>query len=63
MLHLDYNWDCSEKGIVLDEEFNSDRLGWRGGDYFQLINVNGRQMLRKVGDLEKFIIDGAKDRE
>lgn len=59
MLYLDYTWDCSEKGIMLDEEFDSDKLGWKGGDYFQLININGRQYLRKVGDLEKFIIKGA----
>ena len=56
MLYVDYQWDCSSNGIILDEEFNSDKLGWKGGDYFQLININGRQILRKVGDLEKFII-------
>lgn len=59
MLYIDYTWDCSPSGIILDEEFNSDNLGWKGGDYFQLININGRQYLRKVGDLEKFIIKGA----
>lgn len=58
MLYLDYNWDCSHKGIILDEEFNSDRLGWRSGDYFRFVNVNGRQMLLKIDDLEKFIADG-----
>jgi hypothetical protein len=59
MLYIDYTWDCSPSGIILDEEFDSDKLGWKGGDYFQLININGRQYLRKVGDLEKFIIKGA----
>lgn len=59
MLYIDYSWDCSPEGIKLDEEFNSDQLGWKGGDYFQLININGRQYLRKVSDLEKFIIKGA----
>ena len=54
MLYIDYNWDCSERGIILDEEFNSDRLGWKGGDYFKLINVNGRQILRKVDPVEVF---------
>ena len=58
MLYIDYNWDCGPNGIILDEEFNSDKLGWRGGDYFQLININGRQMLRKVDPLVKFIKDG-----
>jgi len=63
MLYIDYTWDCGPNGIILDEEFNSDQLGWKGGDYFQLINVNGRQILRKVDDLEKFIIKGAVEHE
>ena len=62
MFYLDYTWDCSPKGIVLDEEFNSDKLGWKAGDYFKFVNVNGRQMLVKVEeDLEKFIVKGATD--
>lgn len=48
----------SENGIVLDPEFNSDKLGWRGGDYFKLININGRQMLIKQDKLVKFVEDG-----
>ncbi len=63
MKHFDYDWDLYPDKIILDAELNIDRLGWKGGDYFQLININGRPMLRKVGDLEKFIINGAKDRE
>lgn len=59
MKYYDYDWDCSSNGIILDEEFNSDKLGWKGGDYFKLVNINGRQMLIKVSDLEKFILDGA----
>ena len=61
MLHLDYNWDLSRDGILLDEELNIDRLGWQGGDYFQLVNVNGRAMLRKVDPLIKFLKDGEKN--
>jgi hypothetical protein len=63
MLYLDYTWDCSPNGIILDEEFDMDRLGWENGDYFKLVNVNGRQMLIKVDELEKFIVKGAADRE
>ena len=40
MLYVDYQWDCSPSGIILDEEFDADKLGWKGGDYFQLINEN-----------------------
>ena len=63
MLYIDYSWDCSESGIILDEEFNADRLGWRGGDYFQLVNVNGRCYLRKVDPLVKFIKDGERNEQ
>jgi hypothetical protein len=59
MLHYDYTWNLSSKGIILDAELNTDKLGWKGGDYFKFINVNGQQMLVKVSDLEKFILDGA----
>jgi hypothetical protein len=59
MLHYDYTWDLSSKGIILDAELNTDKLGWKGGDYFKFINVNGQQMLIKVSDLEKFILEGA----
>ena len=61
MLYLDYNWDCSEQGIKLDEEFDADRLGWKGGDYFQLVNIDGRCYLRKVDPVVKFIKDGVKN--
>ncbi|NBP58417.1 hypothetical protein EBU71_18165 [bacterium] len=58
MLYVDYQWDCSPNGIILDEEFNSDKLGWKGGDYFQLVNIDGKQILRKVDPLVKFLKDG-----
>jgi hypothetical protein len=55
MLHLDYNWDCSPNGIILDEEFNSDKLGWRAGDLFRFTNVNGKQILQKIEPIEAFV--------
>ena len=58
MKYIDYEWDIREDRIVLDCELNIDKLGWRGGDYFKLINVDGRQMLVKVDNLEKFLIQG-----
>ena len=60
MLYIDYNWDCSPSGIMLDEEFNVDKLGWKGGDYFQLVNINGRCYLKKVDPVVKFIKDGER---
>jgi hypothetical protein len=58
MLYVDYSWDLSENRIILDEELNIDRLGWRNGDYFQVKNVNGRAQLVKVDPLVKFLKDG-----
>jgi hypothetical protein len=63
MLHYDYTWDLSSRGIILDAELNTDKLGWRGGDYFKFININGQQMLVKIDPLEKFIIDGTTKNE
>lgn len=55
MLYLDYTWDLSPNRILLDEELNIDKLGWKGGDYFKLINVDGRTMLVKEDALVRFI--------
>lgn len=58
MLHFDYNWDLRPDRIILDEELDIDKLGWKGGDYFRVTNVNGRAMLVKVDPLVKFLKDG-----
>jgi hypothetical protein len=58
MLYIDYTWDLESNRILLDNELNIDRLGWRNGDYFQVKNVNGRAMLVKVDPLTKFLKDG-----
>jgi hypothetical protein len=60
MKYYDYNWELDHTGITLDEELDLDRLGWKGGDYFKLINVNGQPKLVKVDVIEKFLIDGVK---
>jgi len=61
MLYYDYNWDLEPNRIVLDEELNTDRLGWRAGDLFKFVNINGRQLLVKVDPLEKFLYEGANN--
>ncbi len=55
MRYIDYEWDCSPERILLDEEFNSDRLGWKNGDIFRFTNINGRQILQKVEPIEAFV--------
>lgn len=58
MKYYDYEWDLEPNRIILDAELNVDTLGWKGGDYFKVVNVNGRSMLVKVDPLEKFLKDG-----
>lgn len=55
MLYLDYNWDLNPDRILLDEELNIDRLGWKNGDHFVVTNINGRAMLKKVDPLVAFV--------
>jgi hypothetical protein len=54
VLHFDYSWDLRPDRILLDEELNTDRLGWRAGDVFKFVNVNGQQMLVKLDPVEQF---------
>jgi hypothetical protein len=58
MRYYDYEWDLEPEGIKFDPELDIDKLGWKGGDYFKVTNVNGRAMLVKVDPLVKFIKDG-----
>ena len=58
MLYYDYTWDLESNRILLDSELDIDKLGWKGGDYFQVKNVNGRAMLVKVDPMIKFLKDG-----
>ena len=58
MFYIDYSWDLSPNGIRFDPELDIDKLGWKGGDYFKLINVNGKAMLIKEDALVKFIKEG-----
>jgi hypothetical protein len=55
MKYYDYNWDLSSDKIILDEELNTDKLGWKSGDLFKFVNINGQQQLVKVDPIEKFV--------
>ena len=55
MRHYDYDWDLENWGIKFDPELDIDKLGWKGGDYFKITNVNGQAMLVKVDALEMFL--------
>ena len=55
MKYIDYDWDVSPERIILDNELDIDKLGWRAGDCFVIQNVNGRAMLRKLDPLVQFL--------
>jgi hypothetical protein len=42
-----YSWYPSEKGVTLDRELNVDQFGWKGGDLFKLVNIDGQCHLIK----------------
>ena len=54
MKHFDYDWDLYPDRIILDEELNIDKLGWQGGDFFQLVNIDGCAQLERVDPLVVF---------
>jgi len=60
MLYVDYSWDLTPDRIILDEELDIDKLGWKGGDIFRVTNVNGRAMLVKVEPVEAFVREGGQ---
>lgn len=61
MRYYDYDWDLNPNGIIFDEELNIDKLGWKAGDYFKVVNINGKAMLQKVDKLEAFL-EGHKNK-
>jgi len=61
MLYFDYTWDLRPGEILLDEEIDVDKLGWKNGDYFEVKIIDGRVALVKVDPLIAFIRQGAND--
>jgi hypothetical protein len=55
MRHYDYDWDLEPEWIKFDPELNIDKLGWKAGDCFKIVNVDGQAMLVKLDPLEQFV--------
>jgi hypothetical protein len=55
MRHFDYEWDLDPRRIIIDRELNTDKLGYKHGDVFKFINIDGQQMLVKLDPLEQFV--------
>jgi len=58
MLYVDYNWDLSPTLMIPDPELNTDQLEWKEGDYWKVVDRNGKKVLRKVDKLEQFVVAG-----
>lgn len=56
MKHYDYDWDLDPRKIILDRELNTDKLGYRHGDMFKFVNIDGQQMLIKLDPVEQFVM-------
>ena len=58
MLYIDYNWDLTPSVMIPDHELNTDKLEWKDGDYWKVVERNGKKILRKVDKLEQFVVAG-----
>ena len=58
MRYYDYEWDLYPNYIKLDEELNTDALGWKEGDYFKFVESNGVKLIKKIDRLEGFLKEG-----
>ena len=58
MLYIDYNWDLTPDTMIPDPELDTDRLDWKKGDYWKVVERDGKKFLRKVDKLEQFVIVG-----
>jgi len=54
--YYDYIWDLNPDQLILDQELNTEKLGWQVGDVFVLAEGSNKQkFLRKLDPLEKFV--------
>ena len=63
MLYVDYNWDLGPGYIVPDKELNTEKLGWKPGQFCQMIEANGQLRLHLVDPLVQFILQGSNKNE
>jgi hypothetical protein len=58
-MYIDYLWDLTPAGLIIDKELNTKKIGWNPGDYFCLVvDQDGQQRLARLNVLENFLIDG-----
>ena len=62
MLYIDYNWDLTPETMIPDPELNTDQLEWEAGDYWKVVERNGKKFLRKMDNLEQFVVAGSQSK-
>jgi len=58
MIYLDYVWDLSSNTIIPDVELDTNKLAWKKGDYWQMVEHNGQLILKKVDPVTQFLLEG-----
>lgn len=57
MKYVDYVWDLTPTLIMPDQELDTDKLEWKTGDFWQVIeSPYGNKMLVKVDPIVKFVL-------
>jgi hypothetical protein len=57
MLYVDYHWDLTPVSIIPDKELDTDRLGWKTGDYWRMVETSsGNKMLVRVDPIVQFVL-------
>lgn len=60
MQFIGYNWDLTNTCMIPDNEIDTDKLGWKPGDYWQIKEVEGKKIFVKVDPIVQFLFDGVK---
>jgi hypothetical protein len=55
MQHWDFIWDLDNDGIKLDDELDTDRLGWQNGDVFEFVIKDGKKKLVRIDQFEPLV--------
>lgn len=61
MMYVDYTWDLSSTCILLDPELDTKKLNWNHGDFWQIVEKDGRKMFQKVDPIVKFVLEGSEE--
>ena len=54
MKYSGYDWDLSPDKLIFDPELNLNKLDWKAGDHFKLMNIDGMLQLVKLDPIVIF---------